>query len=139
MYYLEHCRTAIGEQVQVLIHYHLEIDDPDYEFIRNHALSIYQFSDHILSVQGLAEVSQDFGGRMDTSELLNKDQCRKALSEQIQMLSQYLQQNDEPDYAFVRIHALYIMQLTDHLRRPKGAAPDPTGPVDRIARCNPTA
>lgn len=138
MFYLDHCKTAIREQVQVLTDYQSEIDEPDYEFIRNHALSIYQISDHIVCVSGGAEVPQDPGSRIDSSELLTKDQCRKALNEQIQMLAQYLGRDDESDYAFVRIHAMYIMQLTDHLRRSSSGPLQPGPSLGRVPKCEPT-
>ncbi len=121
MFYLDHCRTAILDQIKVLWHYQSEVDELDYEFILNHALSIYQFSDHIRNIVGLLDHSYAIRP-MEGSDLVSVDHCKRALREQIQMLWTYQNDATELDYDFIRTHALYIMQFSEQLKRAKDHA-----------------
>jgi hypothetical protein len=138
LFYIDHCKNAVREQVNVLGLYQAEVTEPDFEFIRNHALSIYQFSDHIVSSSESPSVDGEKIIPIDTGELLTEDRCLKNLREQIDMLATYMQDRAAADYRFVRTHAAYVIQLCDHLTKDDPASPDLAISSHRIPRCKPS-
>jgi hypothetical protein len=136
--YIDHCKSALREQVNVLELYLLEIKEPDFEFIRNHALSIFQFSDHIVSGSGSSTTSGEKIVTIDSQFLLSEDKCLKSLRDQIDLLGSYMKTAAEIDYQFVRIHAGYIVQLCEQLLEGTSENWDYFSSSPRSSRCEPS-
>jgi hypothetical protein len=116
MHYSDHCCKAVRDQIQVLWRYLSEVSDPDYDFIRTHALALYQFSDILLSASE-KEADSFPSEPIASAGLLTTEHCDRALREQIQMLFNYQSANNALDYDFIRTHALCIMQFSEQLGR----------------------
>ena len=139
LFYIDHCKNTIREQINVLGLYLREIEVLDYEFIRNQALGIYQFSDHVVSGPGNVSTGGDKIITLDSQFLLSESKCIASVRDQIELLSRYLSDNEFPDYTFVRTHAGYLIQLCDQLNHDRQSGHDLSSNGQRTSRCTPSA
>jgi hypothetical protein len=130
--YLDHCKKALREQISSMELYISEVESLDYEFIRNQALSVFQFSDHLVSAS-----SGSTGEKIvtvDSQFMVSAEGRTDFLREQINQLSQRSGGTEQPDYETIRILAGYVVQVCDQLldggRKPPSLS-------QRTSRCTP--